>query len=62
MGKKLRRLGHILWMGDKILQKIVLVGQPFRAKLKLDRPQIGWKNDARKDLREMKTFWESVQM
>ena len=42
MKEKLRWLGHILLMKDDRLLKIVLFGQPCRAKRKVRRPRLGW--------------------
>ena len=48
-------------MKDDRLPKIVLVGQPSRAKQKAGRPRIGWKDVVRKDLRGIRTSWEVVK-
>ena len=48
-------------MKDDRLPKIVLFGQPSRAKRKVDRPRLGWEDVINKDLKEMGTFWEVVK-
>jgi hypothetical protein len=40
----LRCLGHVVWMKDDRLPKIVLSGQPSRAKRKAGRPRLGWED------------------
>ena len=52
---RMRWLVHGLRMKDDRLPKIVLFGTPSRAKRKAVRPCLGWKELARKDLREMRT-------
>jgi hypothetical protein len=42
-------------MKDDILPKIVLFGQPSRAKRKAGRPRLGWEDVIKKDLKEMGT-------
>ena len=44
MEGRLRWLGHILQMKDEGLPKIVLFGQPSRAKQKAGRPRLGWED------------------
>ena len=44
-------------MKDYKLPKIVLVGQPSRAKTKRKSSPGGWEDTARKDLREIGTFF-----
>ena len=58
MKERLRWLGHVLWMKDDRLPKIVLFSQPSRAKRKTGRPRPVWENVIKKDLNEMGTFWE----
>jgi len=41
MREKLRWLGHVLRMNDDRLPKIILFGQPSRAKQKADSPGLG---------------------
>jgi hypothetical protein len=47
-------------MKDDRLPKIVLIGQPSRAKRKADSPRLGWEDIIKKDLKEMETYWEGV--
>ena len=47
-------------MKDDRLPKIVLFGQPPRAKRKAGRPRLGWEDVIKKDLKEMGTSWEGV--
>ena len=55
--KRLRWLRHILKMKDDRLPKVVLFGQPSRAK-RIPK----WMEDViRKDLRETITSWEGVK-
>ena len=53
MKERLRWLGHVLRMKDDRLPKIVLFGQPSRAKRKAGRPRLGWEDVIKKDLKEM---------
>ena len=55
MKERLGWLGHVLWMKADRLPKIVLFGQPSRAKGKADRPRLGWKDVIKTDLKEMRT-------
>jgi len=48
-------------MKDDILPKIILFGQPSRAKRKASRPRLGWEDIIEKSLREMRTSWEDVK-
>ena len=48
-------------MKDDRLPKIVLFGQPSRAKRKASRPRLGWEDIIKKDLKEMRTSWEGVK-
>jgi hypothetical protein len=57
----LRWFGHILQKKDGRLPKIVLFGQPFRAKRKTARPRIGQEKVTRKDFRVIKNHWEGVK-
>jgi len=43
-------------MKDNAWPKITLVGKPYRAKQKTNRPRIGWEHAIRKDLKEIGTF------
>ena len=61
MKERLKWLGHVLRMKDDRLLKIVLFGQPSRAKQKADRPCLGWDDVIKKDLKEVGTFWRSVK-
>jgi hypothetical protein len=61
MKERLRWLGHVVWMKDDRLPKIVLFGQPSRAKRKVGRPLLGWKDVIKKDLKEMGTSWAGVK-
>ena len=56
----LRWLGHVLRIKDDRLPKIVLFGQPSRAKRKTGRPRLEWGDVIYKDLKEMETSWEGV--
>ena len=58
MREGLRWLGHVLKIKDDRLPKIVLFGQPFKAKGRACRP-MGWEDV--KDFREMGTSWEDVK-
>ena len=42
MRERLRWLGHVLWMKDDRLPKIVLFGEPFRAKRKAGHLRMVW--------------------
>jgi len=44
------------------LPKIILVGQPFRAKRKADHPQMRWEDIAKKNLIEMGTSWKGAKI
>ena len=46
--------------GDR-LSKIVLFGQPSRAKQRTGRPHLGWEDVIKKYLKEMGTSWEGVK-
>jgi hypothetical protein len=59
--ERLRWLGHVVRMKDDRLPKIVLIGQPSRAKRKAGRPQLGWENVIKKDLKEIGTSWAGVK-
>jgi hypothetical protein len=48
-------------MKDDRLPKIVLFGQPSRAKRKAGRPRLGWEDFIKKDLKEMGTSWAGVK-
>jgi hypothetical protein len=61
MRKRLIWLGHVLWMKDDRLPKIVLFVQLSWAKRKADLPRLGWEDVIKKDLKEMGTSWESVK-
>ena len=52
---------HVLRMKDDRLPKIVLVGQPSRAKRKAGGSRMGLEEVVRKGLREMITSWEGVK-
>ena len=56
----LRWLGHVRWMKDDILPKIVLFCQPSRVKQRAGRPRLRWEDVIKKDLREIWTSWEDV--
>ena len=43
-------LGHVLLMEDDRLPKIILFGQPSRAKRKAGRFRLGWEDVIKKDL------------
>ena len=59
--ERLRLLKHLLRMKDDKLPKIVLFGQPSRAKRKVGCPWLGWEDVIEKDLKEMLTSWEVVK-
>ena len=61
MKERLRWLGHVLWMKDDRLPKIVLFGQPSGATRKAGRLCLGLEDAINKDLKEMGTSWESVK-
>ena len=61
MKERLRWLGNVLRMKDDRLPKIVLFGQPSRAKQRAGRPHLGWRGVIKKDLKEMRTSWEVVK-
>ena len=61
MKEKLRGLGHVLWMKDDRLPKIVLFGQLSGAKRKAGHPCMGWEDVINKDLKEMIASWESKE-
>jgi hypothetical protein len=46
---------------DDRLPKVVLFGQPSRAKQKAGRPRLGWEDVIKKDLKEMGTSWVGVK-
>ena len=48
-------------MKDGRLPKIILFGQPSRAKWKAGRFHLGWEDVIKKDLKEMGTSWEGVK-
>jgi hypothetical protein len=48
-------------MKDDRLPKIVLFGQPFRAKRKADNPSLGWEDVIKKNLKEMGISWAGVK-
>ena len=49
MKERLRWLGHVLWMKDNRLPKIVLFVQPSGATRKAGRPCRGWEDVINKD-------------
>ena len=53
MKERLRWLGHDVRMKKDRLSKVVLVGQPSRAKLKAGCPSLGWEDVIKKVLKEM---------
>jgi hypothetical protein len=48
-------------MKDDRLPKIVLLGQPSRAKRKAGRPRLGWEDVIKKALKEMGTSLDGVK-
>ena len=48
-------------MKGERLSKIVLFGQPSRAKRRTGRSHLGWEDVIKKDLKEMGTSWEGVK-
>jgi hypothetical protein len=61
MNERLRWLGHVVQMKDDRLPKIVLFGQPSRAKRKAGHPRLGWEDVIKKDSKEMGTSREGVK-
>jgi hypothetical protein len=61
MRERLRWRGHIVWMKDNRLPKIVFFGLPSRPKRKSGRPRLGWGDVIKKDLRELGTSQEGVK-
>ena len=61
MKERLRWLGHVLQTKDERLLKIVLFGQPSRAKRKAGHPRLGWEDVIKKDLKEMGTSLEGLK-
>ena len=61
MKERLRWLRHIVQMKDDRLWKIVLFGQPFRAKQKAGHPRLGWEDVTKKDLKKMGISWEDAE-
>ena len=61
MKERLRWLGHVLWMKDDRLLKIVLFGQLSGATQKAGCPCLCWEDVINKDLNEMGTSWEGVK-
>ena len=61
MRERLRWLGNILRMKDGRLPKIVLFGQPSRAKQKGSLRRLRWEDVINKDLKEMGASWEGLQ-
>jgi hypothetical protein len=61
MKERLRWLGFFMQMKDDRVPKIVLFGQPSRAKRKAGRPRLRWEDVIKKDSKEMGTSWESVK-
>ena len=61
MKERCRWLGHVLWMKDDRLPKIVLFGQPSGATRKAARSCLCWEDVINKDLRKMGTSWEDVK-
>ena len=61
MTERLGWLGHLLRMKDERLPKIVLFGQPSRAKRKAGCPRLGWEDITKKDLKEIGTSREGVK-
>ena len=49
--ERFRLLGRFLWMKDERLPKIVLIGQPFRATRKANRPRLDWEDVIMKNLK-----------
>ena len=59
--ERLKWLGHVLRMKDGRLPKIVLFGQPSRAKRKVGHPRLEWEDFIKKDLKEMGNFSEGAK-
>ena len=57
----LRWLGHVLWMKDERLPKIVLFCQLSGATRIAGCSYLGWEDVINKDLKEMGTSWEGVK-
>ena len=47
---------------DDRLRRIIFFGQPSRAKQKVGRPRLDWEDVIKKDLKELRAFWEIVKM
>ena len=61
MTERLRWLGHVLQMKDDILSKIVLFGQPSRAKRKAGCPRLRLEDVIKKDLKKTGASGEGVK-
>ena len=61
MTERSRWLGHVLCMKADKLPKIVLFGQPSRAKGKAGRPRLRREDVKNKDLKERGTSWEGLK-
>ena len=48
-------------MKDDESPKIVIFGQPSKAKQKTGRLKLGWEDVVKKDIMEMGTSWEGVK-
>ena len=62
MRERLRWLGHVPWIRDDRLPKIVLFSRPSRAKRKVGRLRMGWEDVVKRDLRETGTSWLGVKL
>ena len=60
MTERVRWLGHVLWMKEDRLSKIVLFSEPSNAKQKAGRLRLRW-DVIKKDTKEMGTSWEGVK-
>ena len=61
MKERLRWYGHVLRIKDDRYPKIVVFGQPSRAKWKAGRPRLGCEDVIKKDLKKIETTWEGVK-
>jgi len=62
MRENLKWLGYILQIREDRMPKIVLINRLSMAKQKADCPWLGWEDVIKKDLKELRAFWEIVKM
>ena len=61
MKQRLKWLGHVLWMKDDRLPKIVLSANCLGLKPKAGRPRLRWEDVIKKDFKEMEISWEGLK-